>query len=82
MGYPNSGTLFKNDMKTTYKHPDLNGSAEVNGVKFYVSAWLKEGKNSGKKFYSLSFKEAGQKEEDRSQVVPEKENDKTDDMPW
>lgn len=82
MGYPNSGTLFKNDKKTTDKHPDLNGSCEVDGKKFYVSAWLKEGKNSGKKFYSLSFKEAGQKEEDRSQVVPEKENDKTDDMPW
>lgn len=82
MGYPNSGTLFKNDKKTTDKHPDLNGSCEVDGKKFYVSAWLKEGKNSGKKFYSLSFKEAVQKEEDRSQVVPEKENDKTDDMPW
>lgn len=82
MGYPNSGTLFKNDKKTTDKHPDLNGSCEVDGKKFYVSAWLKEGKNSGKKFYSLSFKEAAQKEEDRSQVVTEKENDKTDDLPW
>jgi len=82
MGYPNSGALFKNDNKTTDKHPDLNGSCEVDGKKFYISAWLKEGKNSGKKFYSLSFKEAEQKEEDRSQAVPEKENDKTDDLPW
>ena len=49
----NSGSLFKNDKKTTDKHPDYTGRLLVDGKEFRLSAWLKTG-NSGVKFMSLS----------------------------
>jgi hypothetical protein len=48
----NSGVLFKNNKKTSEKHPDLTGNIMINGKKYRLSAWTKQG-NSGK-FYSLS----------------------------
>lgn len=51
----NSGSLFKNDRKEKDSHPDYRGSAMIDGVEMWISAWLKEGKN-GTKFMSLSFK--------------------------
>ena len=50
----NSGAIFKNDKKQTDKHPDYRGSAEVDGVEYWVSAWIKTSK-AGAKFMSLSF---------------------------
>lgn len=52
----NTGSLFKNDRKASDTHPDYNGSAKIAGVEYWISAWLKEGKDGGKKFFSFSFK--------------------------
>jgi hypothetical protein len=52
--YPNSGALFKNQKKTTESHPDYTGTAEIDGEDYFLSAWIKEGRNG--KFMSLSFK--------------------------
>lgn len=52
--YPNSGALFKNDRKTDPKHPDYKGDLDVDGRKFWLSAWLKQGKKGT--FMSLSVK--------------------------
>jgi hypothetical protein len=49
-----SGVLFKNDRKTTAKHPDYTGSATIGGEEYRLSAWIKEGRNG--RFMSLSFK--------------------------
>ena len=46
MSYDNSGILFKNDRKTESKHPDYNGSITVDGVEYWLSAWIKEGQKS------------------------------------
>jgi hypothetical protein len=51
----NSGSLFKNDRKNKEAHPDITGSALVNGVEFYVSGWRKLGAKGD--FYSLSFRQ-------------------------
>lgn len=72
--YPNSGALFKADAKKKAdnpKRPDYEGSAEVDGVDYWISAWIKEGKSG--KFMSLSFKP---KEQRRNNRAP------GDDVPW
>ena len=49
----NTGALFKNDQKTTDKHPDYKGSLNVGGVDYWLSAWLKKSK-AGATFMSLA----------------------------
>ena len=53
---PGQGSLFKNDKKGNEKAPDYRGTANVSGVVFEISGWIKrrEGKDS---FMSLSIKE-------------------------
>lgn len=53
--YDNSGAIFVNDRKEKDTHPDRSGSAMIDGVEYWVSGWIKNGK-SGKPFMSLSFK--------------------------
>lgn len=50
----NRGALWKNDNKKSDKHPNLRGTAEINGVQYWVSAWTSS--EGGKKpLVSLSF---------------------------
>jgi hypothetical protein len=52
------GVLFKNDRKESDNHPDYKGSAQVDGVDYWLSAWIKTGAKG--KFMSLSFTEKEQ----------------------
>lgn len=61
----NSGALFRNDKKEKVTHPNATGTAMIDGVMYYVSAWTKEGKSG--KFQSLSFK---RKDEAKSKASP------------
>lgn len=65
-----SGVLFKNDRKEKDSHPDYTGNAMIHGQEFWMSAWIKEGRNG--KFMSFSFrpKEARDAAEDRSGSRP------------
>jgi len=38
----NRGSIWKNEKKETDNHPDFNGSLDVNGVEYWVSAWLRK----------------------------------------
>ena len=48
----NSGVLFKSDKKDKPTSPDYKGNITVDGVDYWLSAWVKEGKNG--KFMGLA----------------------------
>lgn len=56
----NSGLLAKNQRKEQDNHPDYTGSINVDGQEYWLSAWIKEGREGskleGQKYFSLSVK--------------------------
>ena len=48
----NSGVLFANDKKDNDKAPNYKGNMMVDGQEYWLSAWVKEGKNG--KFMGLA----------------------------
>lgn len=52
----NRGALFVNGRKETEKHPDYNGSINIDGVDYWLSGWKSFGKKDGKMYLSLSVK--------------------------
>jgi hypothetical protein len=50
-----TGALFRNARKTQDKQPDHNGNCTIEGVEYWISAWVKESKKDGSKFFSLAF---------------------------
>lgn len=50
----NTGVLFKNERKETDKHPDYNGTINIDGKEYWLSSWIKQGQKG--KFMSLSVK--------------------------
>lgn len=54
MKYDNSGILGKNHRKTSDSHPEYSGNITIEGREYWLSGWVKEGKNG--KFFSLSVR--------------------------
>lgn len=80
MSKDNSGRLSRNDRKEKETHPDMKGSATINGVEYWISGWTKE--NDRGKWLSLAFE---QKQENRAQQGgrDQRRNDRqSDDIPW
>ena len=50
----NTASLFINDKREKESHPQLKGSAKVDGVEYWVSAWEKQTKE-GKTWFSISL---------------------------
>jgi len=48
------GALFKNDRRRGPNSPNYTGSAEIDGVEYWVSAWVKKSRR-GETFLSLAF---------------------------
>lgn len=69
MSYDNemTGVLFGNDKRETDKHPNAKGSAQINGVEYWVSAWTNTDKN-GRKYQSLKFQPKEQRAEQRTET--------------
>ena len=49
-----SGALFRNDRKEAPNHADYRGSITINGVEYWLDAWIKEGQRG--KFMSIAAK--------------------------
>jgi uncharacterized protein (DUF736 family) len=83
----NSGSLFKNNRKEKDTHPDYTGSALVNGVPMWLSAWIKRDKN-GNAYMSCSFKPkdenalAGLRNELATPQAPARHDPISDDIPF
>jgi len=48
----NSGVLFSNDKREKESHPNYKGNIMVDGKSYWISGWIKEGKNG--KFMGLA----------------------------
>jgi hypothetical protein len=53
--FNNRGLLFKNFRKRQPKHPDVTGEATIDGRKFKIAGWIKQGRRG--EFHSLAFTE-------------------------
>ena len=76
----NSGVMFKNDKREKESHPHYKGNIRVNGQEYWLSAWIKEGKNG--KFMGLALspkEEQGQAPQAKSSKIIE---DMDDDIPF
>ena len=74
-----SGALFKNDKREKDSQPNATGTAIVEGVEYFISAWTKDGAKG--KFQSLSFKRKDQRaEEIRNTSRVDRRHDDDDSM--
>ena len=55
----NSGIMARSENRKTENHPEFTGSINVEGVDFWLSAWVNEGKPGGKmegkKYFSIKI---------------------------
>lgn len=64
MSYDNNltGILMKNDKAGNESRPDYKGSVDIDGQKFWLSAWIKTGRDGtkleGQKYMSLKLEPA------------------------
>lgn len=75
------GALFKNKDKMAEAHPDYNGTINVKGEDFWISAWLKTSK-AGVKFMSLSVKEKKAAAPKPASRPAPKDEEFSDDVPF
>ena len=72
----NTGVIYKNNRREKKTHPQMKGQATIDGVEYWVSAWVKESPKVEGKFFSLAFtpkddKPTRSREEPRASRKPE-----------
>lgn len=75
----NRGAIFKNDKKSTDKHPDMNGSINIDGKEYWISAWTNQSK-AGARYLSLSVTAKEEQARPAPSQAPAVELD--DDLPF
>lgn len=78
------GVLFRNNRKEKDSQPDHTGSCEIDGIQYWVSAWIDVSKK-GNKFFSMSYKRKdapSQRDPDQRDGVNEENNNGGDDIPF
>lgn len=55
----NTGMMMRNASRETDRHPEFKGSLNVEGVDYWISAWVNTGKEGskieGKKYFSIKL---------------------------
>ena len=75
----NSGVLFSNDKREKESHPNYKGNIRVDGKDYWISGWIKEGKNG--KFMGLAV--SPKEEQSQPQSKPKaKIEDMDSDIPF
>jgi cytochrome b involved in lipid metabolism len=74
----NSGTLGSNRRKEKETHPSHTGQCTIDGVSYWISAWVKEGPTG--KFFSLSFKPKDNGNAVASNKQPKQDDHQNDDF--
>jgi hypothetical protein len=70
---PGSGSLFKNDRKTSDRHPDYKGQGVLpDGTECWLSGWIKK-TGKGESFLSVSFEKKEDAYMRRNQPPPRSE---------
>jgi hypothetical protein len=87
MAYDNNmkGVLFKNTEKQTESYPDYKGNAEVDGVEYWLSAWINTSQKDGSKYMKLAFQAKDERGNDRPQQnTPQRDHAPSgdDDIPF
>lgn len=72
----NTGTLGRNKRKEKDTHPEYTGQINIEGVDYWLSAWVKNG--NGEKFFSLSVKPKDQ----QAKPQGKQQDDFKDDIPF
>ena len=72
----NKGILGKNKEKTKDTHPEYRGQINVDGVEYWLSAWVKTNSKDNSKFFSLSLtpKDRDVQAPTRRDVQPEEDD--------
>tara|TARA_R110000824_G_scaffold39383_1_gene119209 strand:+ start:874 stop:1170 length:297 start_codon:yes stop_codon:yes gene_type:complete len=71
---PNSGSLWKNDKREKDTHPEYKGSALIDGVEYWVSAWVNETQADKAKYFGMKF----EAKEQQNQADPNAAGGNTD----
>ena len=64
----NSGVLFANDKREKESHPNYKGNIRVDGKDYWISGWIKEGKNG--KFMGLAVSPKEEQAEQPAKAKP------------
>ena len=66
----NTGSLFANDKREKETQPNAKGSATIDGVEYWLSAWTNT-TNDGKKYQSIKFERKDASKQSAPQPVLE-----------
>lgn len=78
---PDTGSLFVNDKREKDTHPNAKGSALIDGVDYWVSAWTNTTKG-GAKYQSLKFSRKDENRQPRAETLPDVEPPFNDEIPF
>jgi hypothetical protein len=77
------GAIYRNDKATKPSHPSHTGFCEIDGKRYRIAAWVRTKEGSDERYFSLSFRPAEDRTDDRRQQERrEQQRPKDDQIPF